>query len=111
MDTLAASYVDQTARHPGKAAEKAELKKTDQYQELEKEYLFVPIAIETLGSWGQAGLKLVKELGRMIKEKSGEMRSTQYLFQRCSMAVQRGNSVSILGTVSSSRQLDEVFYL
>ena len=111
VDTLAASYVDQTARHPGKAAEKAELKKLDQYQELEKEYLFVPVAIETLGSWGQAGLKLVKELGRMIKEKSGETRSTQYLFQRCSMAVQRGNAASVLGTVSSSRQLDEVFYL
>ena len=29
VDTLAASYVDQTARHPGKAAEKAELKKMD----------------------------------------------------------------------------------
>ena len=111
VDTLAASYVDQTAKLPGKAAEKAELKKLDLYQELEKEYLFVPIAIETLGSWGQAGLKLVKELGRMIKEKSGETRSTQFLFQRILMAVQRGNSASILGTVSSSRQLDEVFYL
>ena len=111
VDTLAASYVDQTARHSGKAAEKAELKKLDQYQELEKEYLFVPVAIETLGSWGQAGLKLVKELGRMIKEKSGETRSTQFLFQRCSIAVQRGNAASVLGTVSSSRQLDEVFYL
>ena len=70
-----------------KTAEKAEQKKMDLYQELENEYLFVPIAIETLGSWGQAGLKLVKELGRMIKDKSGEERSTQYLFQRCSIAV------------------------
>ena len=36
VDTMATSYVDQTARQPGNAAEKAELKKTDQYQELEK---------------------------------------------------------------------------
>ena len=55
---MAISYFDQTARHPGKAAEKAEMKKTEQYQELEKEYLFFPIAIETMGSWGQVGLKL-----------------------------------------------------
>ena len=84
---------------------------SDSNQELKKEYLFVPIAIETLGSWGQVGLKFIKELGKMIKDKSGEKRSTQYLFQRSSMAVQRGNSASILGSVSSSRQLDEVFYL
>ena len=111
VDTLAVSYVDQTASLPGKAAEKAETKKMDLYQELEKEYLFIPIAIETLGSWGQAGLKFIKELGRQIQEKSGEKRATQYLFQRCSMAVQRGNSASILGTVNSSGQLDEIFYL
>ena len=55
---MAISYLEQTAKHHGKAAEKGKMKKTEQYQELEKEYLFVPIAIETMGSWGQVGLQL-----------------------------------------------------
>ena len=81
------------------------------YQELTKNCIFTPIAIETLGSWGQQGHELVKEIGRKICDVSGEKRSSFYLFQRISMAVQRGNAASILGTVSSSSNLEEIFYL
>ena len=73
--------------------------------------MFLPIAIETMGSWGHVGLKFIKELGRKIKGKTVEKRSSLYLFQRISMAIQRGHSASIFGTVSSTGQLDEIFYL
>ena len=56
----------------------------------------VPIAVETLGSWGQEGLQLIKSLGKKIQDLSGEKRSTFYLFQSISVAIQRGNAASIL---------------
>ena len=94
-----------------KAAETAEKAKMILYQELTKYCIFTLVAMETLRSWGQQGHELVKEIGRKICEVTGERRSTFYLFQRISMAVQRGNAASILGTVSSSSNLEEIFYL
>ena len=34
-----------------------------------------------------------------------------YLFQRISVAIQRGNAASILGTAKTGQKLDEIFYL
>ena len=36
------------------------------------EFYMVPICMETLGVWGPAGYKLIKELGRMTCEKTME---------------------------------------
>ena len=44
-----------------------------------------------------------------MKEATGEPKSTFYLFQKISMAIQRGNSQCILGTSSNSKGLDEIF--
>ena len=68
--------------------------------------------METFGSFGQQGRKLVDEIGNMIMiEKSGEKRSKFYLYQRISMANQRGNVSSVLGTVGQQEKLNEIFYL
>ena len=108
---MAFSYLDQTSRTSGKAAEKAELKKIDLYQELQSEYKFVPLVVEMMESWGPLGLKFIKEVGRKIQDISGEKKATFYLFQRISIAIQRGNTASILGTVGPAGKLDEIFYL
>ena len=42
-------------------------------------------------------------------EVTGEKRSTAFLFQRLSIAVQRGNASCVIGTVPHSEGLDEVF--
>ena len=42
-------------------------------------------------------------------EETGEKRSSFYIFQSISMAIQRGNSSCILGTVPRSEGLEEVF--
>ena len=70
---------------------------------------FVPIGIETFGAWGQEGHKLVKEIGKKLKEVTGEPRSTFYLTQRISVAIQRGNSSCVQGTVPTTEGLDEIF--
>ena len=40
-----------------------------------------------------------------------EKRSTSFLFQRLGIAVQRGNAASILGTLPSSSEIEEIYYL
>ena len=56
------------------------------------------IAIETLGAIGPKSLALLKDLGRRIRSELGEPKSTEYLLQRLSVAVQRGNSISVLAS-------------
>ena len=46
----------------------------------------------------EISLALVKEPGHHIRVESGEVKSTEYLFQRLSVAVQQENSVSVLGS-------------
>ena len=71
----------------------------------------MPIAVETMESWGQMGLKFIKDLGSRIADATGEPRSTSFLFQSISMAIQRGNAISILGTAPNSKSLHELFYM
>ena len=61
-------------------------------------HCFTPVAIETSGVFGPKSLLFVRELGRRIARVTGEVKSTNYLVQRLSVAVQRGNS-AVLGTM------------
>jgi hypothetical protein len=62
------------------------------------DYIFIPIAIETLGSLGPAASSFCEELGLRIARESGDLRSASFLRQRLGIAVQRGNAASVLGT-------------
>jgi hypothetical protein len=110
-DTLAKSYVASTSRSAGAAALQAEKKKCRKYQGVASLYNFVPFAVETLGPFGDEALDLVKDLGRRIYEKTGEIRSKSYLIQRISIAIQRGNSISVFSTIPTSSKLNEIYYL
>ena len=110
-DSLCQSNIQTTSAEAGKAAQKAETTKLATYNNLIGDYQVIPVANETLGAWGPLGLKFLKDIGSRISESTGEKRSTQYLFQRLSMATQRGNVASILGTTPNMRNLDEIFYL
>ena len=101
----------ETSKKAGAAAEKAEKGKLSKYEEIQKDYYMVPVAVETFGAWGPEGISLVQTIGKKLQDLTGEKRSTFFLFQSISMAVQRGNATSVLGTVKSGEKLDEVFYL
>ncbi|XP_021962574.1 uncharacterized protein LOC110858198 [Folsomia candida] len=111
VDTFAPSYLPQTCVHPGAAAEKAEDRKMKRYEDLLDRFLFVPVAVETTGVWGKEGLSLIKEIGTRITALTDEKRATNFLIQRISIAVQRGNVAAILGSLPAGRELDKVFYL
>ena len=110
-DTLAQSYVGETSLEAGKAAEKAEDFKMDLYSNLIRDYTVVPVAGETLGAWGKQGLKFIQEIGSRITMATGKKNATYYLFQSLSMAIQRGNVASILGTSPKIEFLDEIYNL
>ena len=110
-DTLASSHIAGTSQEAGRAAQQAESTKLSLYEELSQNYNVIPIATETLGSWGPLGLKFVREIGGRIAESTGEKRSRYYLFQAISMAIQRGNVSSILGTAQNVKKLEEIYYL
>jgi hypothetical protein len=112
-DTLAPSHLNTAVNGPGLVANEAEKSKRAKYSCLTSTFCFVPVAVETMGALGEEAEELVYELGRRISEASGEKRATEFLFQRISIAVQRGNAASVLGTVDSSnnQNLDSVYYL
>ena len=110
-DTFANTHINDTSKVAGAAAEKAEKLKLSKYKEISADYHMVPIAVETLGSWGHEGQNLINCIGKKIQDITGEKRSTFYLFQSISMAIQRGNAASVLGTAKTGKKLDEIFYL
>ena len=74
------------------------------------QYLFYPVILQTFSTWGPSATDLLGTVGRKIADQSGESRSVQFLKQRTSVDVQRGNCYCLLGTVKESRGLDEIFY-
>lgn len=98
-DTLAQSHITESAQKAGSAAAKAEASKTMKYTDIAQTHEFVPLAFETLGSWGTKCKNFVCELGRRITQVTGEARETTYLKQRLSIAIQRGNAIACRGTL------------
>ena len=57
------------------------------------------------------GMKFVTQIGKRISTAKGEKKAKYDLFQAISMAIQRGNVISILGTTPNCKKMDEIFYL
>lgn len=108
-DTVCQSYINQCSKSSAAAADIRENQKISKYQNLANDYCFVPIGIESFGSWGAEGHTLIKSIEKKISEVRGEKRSTSYLFQRISIAIRRGNACCVLGTVPHTEGLDEIF--
>ena len=53
--------------------------------------------------------KLVKQIGKKIQEATGEKLATFYLFQRISMAIQRGNAACVTTCVKERSGLEGLF--
>lgn len=110
-DTFAQSYLNGTSKCAGHLAKLTERKKIDHYSHLADHFVFIPIAVETSGVIGDIGLKFLKKIGSKITEVTNEKRSTAFLIQRMSVAIQKGNAASIMGTIPPSKNLNEIFYL
>ena len=99
-DTFAPSYSTIAAQQVGAVAQQAEARKMQKYKHLDSCYFFTPVAIETSGVFGPK-----------TTESSGEANFFAYLTQRLSVAVQRGNAASVLGTMKmDSHDQEEEFF-
>ena len=85
--------------------------KNTKYSDLHANYEFRPLGFETMGHWGPTTVEFVKELGRLLAQATGEPRSTAFLRQRLSVAIQRANAAAVRGTVPEGAPLNELFNL
>ena len=105
-DTFAPSYVSLAASRAGAVAEMAENRKSAKYTHLQSTHLFVPISAKTSGVFGEESLHFLRELARRVRDRTGEPDAFQHLLQRLSVAIQRGNAISIVGTFEPSLSSD-----
>ena len=92
---LRPSYISQVTTAAGEVAPQAEERK---YSCLPVTHDFVPVAIETTGVMGPQTSLFLKELGRRVRgQTAGDPLASSHIFQRLSIAIQRGNSSSIMG--------------
>src|SRR5437867_11751772 len=70
------------------AAKHAEKNKRTKYAELvlSESILFMPVAIETFGTWGPSATELCKDIGARASTLSGDPRSHAFLVQRYSFS-------------------------
>ena len=96
--TYAESHIDQTARGAFSAANKAAGNKIVKYGALSASHIFLPVAVETAGAWNQSAIEMIQEICRRITGVTEDSRETVFLFQRLSIALQKGNAVAFLAT-------------
>lgn len=111
-DTLAPSYLDKAVTGPGVVATEAELRKRQKYSSINAaSYIFQPIAIETLGAFGNDATDFITELGRRLQIVTQDTRARMFLLQRLSVAMQRGNAACVLGTASEKAGHEDDFFV
>ena len=95
-DTTAASYLPSTSISAGSAAELAAARKQAKYTELAQRYEFVPIAVESHGTYRATTTTFLADLGRRLSAATSDAKETAHLFQRLSTALQRFNAVCVI---------------
>ena len=108
-DTFAPSYAALATNEAGAVVSQAEVRKCDKYCHLLSSHTFEPVAIETSGAIGPRTRVFLKELGHRLRQVTGEVKCYTYLLQHLSVAIQRGNTASVLGTISHSANLEDFF--
>lgn len=63
-----------------------------------------------MGPWYRERIKLINLVGNLIRDKTGESKSTLNLEERISLAIQRSNTACIMGKFNEAESLDEIFY-
>ena len=111
VDTLAQSYIAATSQLAGAAADAAEDRKRSKYQALDSRFIVQPVGFETLGTWGAGAKTFLAEVGSRVKQATGNVRSMEFLRQRVSIEIQRGNAAAVMGTVDNPKDWNSLFLL
>ena len=98
-DVFTTSHLPLTSLEAGSAAERAASLKNKKYEELARNHIFIPLACEVTGNWCSEAIVFLHELGDRISAVTGDRRESTFLFQRLSVALQKGNAACIIGTM------------
>ena len=96
VDTFAGVHLNRSAMEAGIAANSVEKRKRRKYAALAEAHQFEPIAVETLGVYGESNGVIIRAIGRRLVEATGEPREANWFRQNLAIAIQRGNAFSIL---------------
>jgi len=104
-DTYATSHLPYTSIGAGEAAERATVSKRVKYSTITTSHDFVAVAMEAGGAWSSEGMQIILELGSRITAATHDPLETSYLFQRISVALQRGNAICLSGTLPTLSEI------
>ena len=96
VNTFASSNLIRAALAAGSVTESAEVMKIAKYAELGRRFIFQPVAVETSGAMGKSTIQFFLDLGRRLAVRFQDQCESDFLFQRVSLAILRGNAFSIL---------------
>ena len=96
---MASSYAVPASVSGSNVARDAEERKRAHYSDLPENVCLEPVAVETLGGFGDSAAVFLRHLGARISEQTHNPRETTFLQQRLSVAVQRGNAACVRETL------------
>ena len=80
----------------------AKMRKRSKYEIIARTHHFVSVVVETCGVFGTEALDLFVEIARRVRKVTQEVRARAFLLQQVSVALQRGNAASVLGSMGSA---------
>lgn len=80
-------------------AVEAKKNNNSKYKDLDEDFFFEPISVETLGGMGNSKTASFKRLGGRIAIATGDAYSTSYLRQRLAIAIQVGSYACLAETL------------
>ena len=98
-DTFVKSYLHVATNRPGAVADLAESRKIEMYHHLKNTHIIAPVAVESSGAFGSNSLQFLRELASCLRSRTGNPLAYQHLLQQLSVAVQRGNAISVRGSM------------
>ena len=101
-DTFALSHLAQGVTEARAVAGQAEMRKRSKYEIIARTHHFVPVVVETSGAFGTEALDLFAEITRRVRTVTQEVRARAFLLQQVSVALQRGNAASVMGSMGSA---------
>ena len=100
---LGYTWLGQQWKLAHEAANCAEKRNCRKYAFLAEAHQFEPIAVETMGVYGECTGVIIRAIGRRLVEVTGEPREANWFRQNLAIGIQRGNAFSILNAYLNCR--------
>ena len=94
VDTFAGVHLNRSGIKAVTCASSTKERNRRKYATLADAHQFEPIAVETMGMYGESTGVILRAIGLRLAEATGEPRESNWFRQKLAIAVQRGNGFS-----------------